>query len=229
MKNFVITLDGPAASGKGTLAKKIAQHYSMAYLDTGLTYRFVAFLLLQQKPDLQENILVEKEILPLICQLANESDFSTMNAEILANHLIGNLASKLAVFKELRHILVKKQQQFIKKNPYCVLDGRDAGTVIYPQAMIKFFIEADVAIRAQRRYDQEKEKNSSLSYEEILEDLKSRDKRDKERIESPLKPAEDAHLLNTSQMSIIEAFDYIKNIIDPIWDKQKKELSSFEK
>ena len=75
----------------------------------------------------------------------------------------------------------------------------------------------------------EKEKNSSLSYEEILEDLKSRDKRDKERIESPLKPAEDAHLLNTSQMSIIEAFDYIKNIIDPIWDKQKKELSSFEK
>ncbi|EJF80297.1 (d)CMP kinase [Bartonella doshiae] len=208
MKPFVIAIDGPAASGKGTLARKIAAHYHLRHLDTGLTYRGVAYALLQQKLALND----EKSVL----DCATKLDVNTLNPAILSSHELGEAASKIAVNPTVRKILVTKQRDFAKVLPGSVLDGRDIGTVVCPDADIKFYVLANVQTRAKRRYQEILQKGYQVDYHEILAQIEQRDKRDITRKQSPLKPAQNAHLLDTSELGIEATFTIACTFIDPI-------------
>ncbi|ATP11741.1 cytidylate kinase [Bartonella henselae] len=208
MKPFVIAIDGPAASGKGTLARKIATHYHLHYLDTGLTYRGVAHALLQQKLALDD----EKNALVY----ARELDFNTLNPALLSSHELGNAASKIAIIPTVRETLVAKQRNFAKILPGSVLDGRDIGTIVCPDADVKLYVLANVQIRAKRRYQEILKKGAQADYHEILVNLEQRDSRDITRKQSPLKQAKDAYLLDTSELSIEATFTVACALIDPI-------------
>ncbi|WP_019219168.1 (d)CMP kinase [Bartonella florencae] len=208
MKPFVIAIDGPAASGKGTLARKIATHYHLHYLDTGLTYRGVAYALLQQKLALDD----EKSAITY----AKELDFNTLNPALLSSHELGEAASKIALNPAVREILVTKQRGFAKILPGSVLDGRDIGTVVCPDADIKLYLLANVEIRAKRRYQEILKKGMKADYHEILAQLEQRDNRDITRKQSPLRPAKNAHLLDTSELGIEATFAIACTFIDPI-------------
>lgn len=214
---FIIAIDGPAASGKGTLARQIAHHYHLRYLDTGLTYRAVAYAILQQDLALDdENVAVN---------IAKTVDLSTLDPAVLASHHIGNAASKIAVMPNLRKVLVNAQQEFSRQwvDPYLgnILDGRDIGTVVCPNADIKFYIIASVEARALRRYKEEHSKNNAVDYETIFQDIQNRDARDMNRKEGPLMPSKDAHLLDTTKLSIEAAFNASKALIDPVFQTFK--------
>ncbi len=206
MTSFVVAIDGPAASGKGTLARRIAIHYGMPHLDTGLTYRAVAKALLDQGLPLDDEAIAANVALNL--------NLHDMDKAVLSAHAIGEAASKVAVMPAVRRALVEAQRGFATALPSSVLDGRDIGTVVYPDAQIKLFVTASSEVRAQRRYDEIISKGGTSDFNEILADLKKRDERDTNRTDSPLRPAEDAHLLDTSKMSIEAAFLAAKKLID---------------
>lgn len=199
---FIIAIDGPAAAGKGTLARLLSAHYGLPYLDTGLTYRFVAQALLAQ------NLPLDNEAEAVKC--AQALNLSAMNSEALRADAIGSAASKISAMPALRKILVEKQRQFAQsgsgKANGAVLDGRDIGTVVCPQAQLKLYIIADIAVRAQRRLEEMLARGIKTDYETVSADLKARDARDESRAAAPLKPAADAHLLDTTKLSIEEAF-----------------------
>ncbi|MGC0051980.1 (d)CMP kinase [Brucella pituitosa] len=206
MTSFVVAIDGPAASGKGTLARRIAIHYGIPHLDTGLTYRAVAKALLDQGLPLDDEAIAADVALNL--------DLHGMDKAVLSAHHIGEAASKVAVMPAVRRALVEAQRNFAAALPSSVLDGRDIGTVVCPQAEIKLFVTASPEVRAQRRFDEILAKGGTADFDEILADLKKRDDRDMNRTDSPLRPAEDAHLLDTSEMSIEAAFLAAKKLID---------------
>lgn len=206
MTSFVVAIDGPAASGKGTLARRIAIHYGIPHLDTGLTYRAVAKALLDQGLPLDDEAIAADVALNL--------DLHEMDKAVLSAHAIGEAASKVAVMPAVRRALVEAQRNFAAALPSSVLDGRDIGTVVCPQAEIKLFVTASPEVRAQRRFDEILAKGGAADFDEILADLKKRDDRDMNRTDSPLRPAEDAHLLDTSEMSIEAAFLAAKKLID---------------
>ncbi|MDT6939875.1 (d)CMP kinase [Brucella pseudogrignonensis] len=206
MTTFVVAIDGPAASGKGTLARRIAIHYGMPHLDTGLTYRAVAKALLDQGLPLDDEAIA--------ADVALQLNLHDMDKVVLSAHAIGEAASKVAVMPAVRRALVEAQRSFANALPSSVLDGRDIGTVVCPQAQIKLFVTASPEVRAQRRFDEIIAKGGTADFDEILADLKKRDERDMNRTDSPLKPAEDAHLLDTSKMSIEAAFLAAKKLID---------------
>lgn len=203
---LVIAIDGPAASGKGTLARKIAARYGLPYLDTGLTYRAVACAMLKQKLDMTDEAAAVK--------IAEKLDLSALDAAALSAHEIGEAASKIAVLPLLRHALVNAQHRFAANPAGAVLDGRDIGTVVCPDADIKLYIVADVEERAKRRYKEIVAKGGAAVYGDILADLQRRDARDMNRAASPLRPADDALLLNTTKLSIEEAFFAACKLID---------------
>jgi len=206
MTSFVVAIDGPAASGKGTLARRIAIHYGMPHLDTGLTYRAVAKALLDKALPLDDEAIAADVALNL--------NLHDMDKAVLSAHTIGEAASKVAVMPAVRRALVEAQRSFANALPSSVLDGRDIGTVVCPQAQIKLFVTASPEVRAQRRFDEIIAKGGTADFDDILTDLKKRDERDMNRTDSPLKPAEDAHLLDTSKMSIEAAFLAAKKLID---------------
>ncbi|MCZ2203437.1 (d)CMP kinase [Bartonella sp. A05] len=208
MKPFVIAIDGPAASGKGTLARKIAAHYNLQHLDTGLTYRGVAHALLQQGLSLDDEISA--------IAYAKKLDLNTLNPALLSAHEIGDAASKIAIIPAVREILVAKQRNFAKILPGSVLDGRDIGTVVCPNANIKLYVLANVQIRAQRRYQEILAQGIPADYNEILANLERRDIRDMTRKQSPLKPAQNALLLDTTELSIEATLIAARAFIDPV-------------
>ncbi|WP_455479482.1 (d)CMP kinase [Bartonella sp. B23] len=208
MKPFIIAIDGPAASGKGTLARKIATHYCLHHLDTGLTYRGVAYALLQQK------FAFDDEKSAIAC--AKELDFNTLNPDVLSSHELGEAASKIAIIPAVREILVAKQRNFTKILPGSVLDGRDIGTVVCPNADVKLYVLANIQTRAKRRYQETLEQGIQANYHEILAQLERRDRRDITRKQNPLKPANNAHLLDTSELSIETTFTIACAFVDPI-------------
>ncbi|WP_150523750.1 (d)CMP kinase [Roseibium sediminis] len=202
---MIIAIDGPAASGKGTLARRLAAHFGLRHLDTGLTYRAVAAaLLVKGLPLGDEAVAVE---------VARNLDLAQMDKSVLSAHEIGEAASRVAVLGELRNELVKLQQKFAATPPGAVLDGRDIGTVVCPNADVKLFVTASVAARARRRTDEILSKGKEADYASVLEDLKRRDARDSGRTVAPLKQAEDAHLLDTTEMDIESAFKAAVDIV----------------
>ena len=182
--SFVVAIDGPAAAGKGTLARVLAAHFGFQYLDTGLLYRAVGAKVADGHEPLTaaQNLAVE--------DLAR-SDLRSVEA--------GQHASKVAVIPEVRSALLDFQRAFADRDGGAVLDGRDIGTVICPNANLKLYVTARAEVRAKRRWD---ELEQSESYDAILAAVIERDERDMNRADAPLKPAADAHILDTSDLSI---------------------------
>ncbi|MSP33908.1 MAG: (d)CMP kinase [Rickettsiales bacterium] len=211
---LIIAIDGPSASGKGTVAKKIAAHFNLPYLNTGALYRLVAFRTIQQKISLEifstttsEQDLILKNTLDSLAQNIAENELE--NEELFGED-VGAVASIIAKNPLLRKKLFTFQQEFIangkKQKGGAVLDGRDTTTVICPDANYKFFITAQVEIRAKRRFDQLKKQGKNITYEEILVQLKQRDENDFNRKDSPLKVAADAIVIDNGNLSIEDGF-----------------------
>jgi len=201
----VVAIDGPAASGKGTLARRLAAYFGLRHLDTGLTYRAVAEQLLKMGADLDDE--------DAAVAAAETLDFSTLNPKRLASHTIGEAASRVAVMPRLRLALREKQRDFACAPPGAVLDGRDIGTVVFPDAPAKLYVTASPETRARRRALEMRAGGSDISEAGVLADLKRRDERDMARADSPLRPAPDAYLLDTTDLDIEAAFraavDYV--------------------
>ncbi|PLU83511.1 cytidylate kinase [Sinorhizobium medicae] len=204
-------MDGPEAAGKGTLSRLIAKRYGFHHLDTGLTYRAAAKALIDAGLPLDDEAVAEKT--------ARQVDLSGLDRAVLSAHAIGEAASKIAVMPAVRRALVEAQRAFALKEPGTVLDGRDIGTVVCPDAAVKLYVTASPEVRAKRRYDEIVTGGGTADYTTIFEDVKKRDTRDMGRADSPLRPAEDAHLLDTSEMSIEAAFQVAKTLIDVALNK----------
>lgn len=196
---MIIAVDGTAASGKGTLAKRLAGHFNLAHLDTGALYRGVALRLLRcsEDADISPDLAASEARLLTLDDL-NDPDLRLENTSAMA--------SKVASIPAVRQALLTYQQDFAKHPPDdkdgSILDGRDIGTVILPDADIKFFCDADIEIRADRRYQELISRGESAKYADIRAGLAARDDRDKSRPIAPLKPAIDAIMVNTGHMSI---------------------------
>jgi CMP/dCMP kinase len=203
---LVIAIDGPAASGKGTLARRLAAHYHLPHLDTGLTYRAVGLKMLHEGLPLDDQNAA--------ISAAQMVDLTRLDRTLLATHDVGEAASRIAVIPEVRKTLVAKQREFAANPKGAVLDGRDIGTVVCPDARVKLYVTASAEVRAKRRFDEELMRLGDADYEAILEEIEMRDARDMGRADSPLKQASDAHLLDTSKMSIETAFSTAIAIID---------------
>ena len=196
---LIIAIDGTAASGKGTISKKIAQNYSVPHLDTGLLYRLVGYKVLQGvDPVSAASQLLADELEVL--------DLKTLR--------VSNAASEVAKNPSVRAHLLAFQRDFASKPGGAVLDGRDLGTVICPNADIKFFITASPDIRAHRRYKELLGLGHSISFEKVLREIQERDERDSNRKQSPMVPAVDARKIDTSDMTINEVYESVSKIID---------------
>ena len=206
---LIIAIDGPAASGKGTLARLIASEYGLAHLDTGLTYRAVAHAMLKAGLPLGDAATAE--------HIAAIIDLGALDRSVLSSHVIGEAASKIAVYPNVRRILVEQQRTFARSEQGAILDGRDIGTVVCPDATVKFYVTASPDVRAKRRFDEIIHNGGAADFNTILADVKRRDERDTGRADSPLRPALDAHLLDTSTMSIEAAFQAARAIIERIY------------
>lgn len=187
---FTIAIDGPAAAGKGTISKAVAEHFNFAHLDTGLLYRAVGAKTLDGTDPVEA---------------AKALNVQDLNGDSLRTPEVAQAASKVAVISEVRAALVDFQRAFARRLGGAVLDGRDIGTVICPNAEAKLFVTASAEVRAERRYLELENKGLDISHEQVLADVKERDARDMERAEAPLKPAEDATIVDTSDLSIEEA------------------------
>ncbi|ATQ78595.1 cytidylate kinase [Massilia violaceinigra] len=206
----VIAIDGPTASGKGTVAHKVADRLGFHYLDSGALYRLTALMALRRGTELADEHALAKlaEHLPASFSggeilLAKENVTQLIRAEE-----VGNMASKIAALPAVRQALFALQLGF-RRAPGLVADGRDMGTVIFPHAQLKVFLTASTEARAQRRYKQLIDKGFSANIEDLLSDLKARDDRDTYRAIAPLMPAEGAHLLDTSNMTADEAVEEV--------------------
>ncbi len=215
---MIITVDGPAAAGKGTLSQKLAEKYGLAYFDTGMVYRAVGLLMLQNGRDLSNVIAAEYEAGKLtfakMIELSGNREFRSAKG--------GQAASIVSSYPGVRARLLDMQRNFAANPVFAdgapangvIYDGRDTGTVVCPQAEIKFFITASPEVRAKRRYDEFVTKGMKTDYEDVLKDVKMRDERDSNRKDAPMKPAEDAIILDTTDMGIDEVFAKAVAIIE---------------
>lgn len=208
--HIIIAIDGPAAAGKGTLSRRLAAHYGLNHLDTGLTYRATAKALMDEGLPLDDENLAARTVRNL--------DLSRLDRAVLAVHEVGEAASKVAVMPKVRKALVDAQREFAAAAPGAVLDGRDIGTVVCPDALIKFYVTANPQVRARRRYEEIIGGGGAADLAGIVADLEKRDARDAARADSPLKPAPDAHLLDTSEMGIEAAFEAARSLVDAALD-----------
>lgn len=203
---FVIAVDGPAASGKGTIASRLAQAYDMPMLDSGLLYRAVGVLLQRHGGDLGDPEAAAQVARDLTAEMLTDPAFRTRGA--------GEAASQVAVHPAVRTALRDMQQAFARRQGGSVIDGRDIGTVIAPEAPAKLYVTAAPEIRAERRWKQLQGQGEAVGYEDILDDIRKRDARDGGRADSPMRPADDAVLLDTSEMSIEQATDAARRIVE---------------
>ena len=195
---FVVAIDGPAAAGKGTLAQRLASHLGLPYLDTGLLYRAIGRLMADRGFDLDDGELAG--------QIAAALDPEDLTRGDLRGREAGELASRVAVHPQVRAALVDFQRAFAGRMPGAVLDGRDIGTVICPEANVKIFVTASAEVRARRRTDELLFKGRDVHYETILAETQERDARDSTRAVAPLRPAADAVVLDTSGLDRDGAF-----------------------
>lgn len=194
---MIIAVDGPSAAGKGTLARGIAQHYGFHFLDTGSLYRIVGLMMLRTQTDFSD---VAKA-----SEIAGDLNVTDFDDAELRSETVGSAASKVAVIPEVRAALLKFQRDFAKRKPGAVLDGRDIGTVICPDADMKFFITASVEARSLRRFKELQGLSVAATLEEVTADIKARDARDASRSTAPTKAAADAIVVDTSDLGVNEA------------------------
>ncbi|MGB5862857.1 MAG: d(CMP) kinase [Sulfitobacter sp.] len=189
-EGFTVAIDGPAAAGKGTVSKAVAAHFGFAHLDTGLLYRAVGAKVLGG----MDAVAAARALMP------DDLDDASLRTSDVAQ-----AASKAAVIADVRAALLDFQRSFAARTGGAVLDGRDIGTVICPDAQVKLFVTASADVRAQRRFAELSAKGSTQSLDDVLADVKARDARDTERAEAPLRPAKDAVVIDTSALSIEQA------------------------
>ena len=202
----IIAVDGPAASGKGTLARRLAAHFDYAYLDTGLLYRALAYDVLRRGEAPEDASAGLRAAKAFDLTMLNDPD--TLAA--LRTDAVGTAASMVAAQPDTRAAILQIQRDITETPPDgkvgAVLDGRDIGTIVCPDAAHKIFVTARAEIRAERRWQELRRHDPQISPEDVLADLKARDQRDSARATAPMRAAEDAHLLDTSDLSIEEAF-----------------------
>jgi CMP/dCMP kinase len=205
---MIIAIDGPAASGKGTLGKRLAAHYGLRHLDTGLIYRAVAKSLLDagHSPGNRARALAAAEAL----------DPNRFEEAALKSQAVGEAASQVSEIAEVRRALLALQRNFGRTPPGAVLDGRDIGTVIFPDADVKIFVTATPQARARRRALELHAAGGMVNEQEVLADILRRDERDTSRAAAPLKPAPDAHLLDTTHLDIDAAFRAAIDIVEAV-------------
>ncbi|HLY54641.1 MAG TPA: (d)CMP kinase [Stellaceae bacterium] len=203
---FVIAIDGPAASGKGTLARKLAARFDLAHLDSGALYRAVGRDTIAAGHDPGDA--------KAAAEAARRLDPATLGDPALRGEVAGRAASVVAAHPSVRAALLDFQRAFAARPPGAVLDGRDIGTVVCPNADVKLFVVADVAARAERRFKELQDKGDQTSCDAVLADLMNRDARDSERVAAPLKPAEDSVLLDTTELDIDQAFAAAAAIVE---------------
>jgi cytidylate kinase len=199
---MIIAIDGPAASGKGTLGKRLAAHYGLRHLDTGQIYRAVAQALLESGSPMTDDTA------------AIAAARSLDPARLLKTDEVGNLASIVSAIPQVREALLTFQRDFAAQPPGAVLDGRDIGTVIAPDAEVKIFLTASPEERARRRVIDHRDRGLNVDEATILADIKKRDERDASRAVAPFKPAPDAHLLDTTYLDIDAAFRAAVDIVE---------------
>jgi cytidylate kinase len=223
----VITIDGPTASGKGTIAQRIADHLRFHYLDSGALYRVVAWRALQDGVTADDSgrlCAVASSIEPRFAGGRTHLNSQDVT-EAIRTEEVSQFASRIAVFSGVRQALLELQRSR-RRPPGLVADGRDMGTVVFPDARPKIYLTASVAARADRRYNQLIEKGfsasiPSLSQEQVRHDIEARDQRDAQRAASPLKPAEDAHRIDSSELSVDEVVALVLN-----WYAQSQEIAA---
>lgn len=210
--HLIIAVDGPAASGKGTLARRLATYYGLSYLDTGSLYRATGLAVeaIGARPDHQRAAL----------QAAKSLDLSRYSEDQLRSPGAGEAASQVAAIPAVRSALLEFQRNFAATPPGAVLDGRDIGTVVCPDADAKLFVTAQPETRAQRRHLEHAGRGDELSYENVLADIRRRDERDSGRAVAPLKPAEDAILLDTTELGIEAAFQAALDLVESVLNER---------
>jgi cytidylate kinase len=203
----VVTLDGPGGSGKGTIAMRVAHKLDWHFLDSGALYRLVAVAAMDRGIGANEETALGRvaEILDVSFGVSDEGMLILLDGNYITGRLrtedVSVFASRIAAFPNVRAALVHRQRSF-RKSPGLVADGRDMGTVIFPDAILKIFLTASAEARAERRYKQLKEKGESVNLSRLFRDIKMRDERDSTRAVSPLRAAEDAHIIDSTEMSI---------------------------
>lgn len=206
----IITIDGPAASGKGTVARRLANHLDFFYLDTGATYRLVGLAAAAVNIEPEES---PDQVADLARDMVNGFDIAQLNNPELKSDLAGRMASRCAQFPVVRTAVLDLQRGLAQTPPTgqggSVMDGRDCGTVICPDAPYKFYITASVDVRAKRRFDELTARGDNPNYDEILNEMKIRDDRDMNRAIAPLKPADDAFIINTDELDADTVFQNI--------------------
>lgn len=215
MKNLIVAIDGPAGSGKSTIAKLVAKKFNFTYIDTGAMYRMITLYLLENKISF-DNLDKIQKILNEINLDMKEDKFFLNNVDVslkIREEIINENVSEVASIKAVRENLVNLQRK-IASDKNVILDGRDIGTVVFPNAQVKIFLVASAEERARRRYNEFMEKKVEITYDEVLKSLKERDHLDSTRKESPLVKASDALELDTTNLKIDEVVNFISNEIE---------------
>jgi cytidylate kinase len=210
----VITIDGPTASGKGTIAGRVAQNLGWTVLDSGALYRLTALSVLKSGCNAEDVDSVASLARALDVRFEREAVFldGADVGKAIREENVGNLASRVAAYQPVRQALLQRQRDF-RREPGLVADGRDMGTVVFPDAPLKIFLVADVEARAERRYKQLKEKGFSVNLADLLEDMRARDQRDRARANAPLVAAPDAITIDSSNLTIDQT---VKKVLD-LW------------
>jgi len=218
----IITFDGPSGSGKGTIGLLLAKKLGWHFLDSGALYRVLALAAIHQGADLTNELALNE---PALEELAKKLNVQFINSEVwlegqavtdlIRSGLCGDAASKIAVFPGVRAALLERQRAFCQL-PGLVADGRDMGTVVFPEAIVKFFLEASLEERAERRYHQLKDKAQNVTLQALLQEIAARDVRDKGRVTAPLRPAKDAVVIDTTGKGIEEVFNQVMKVVNQI-------------
>ena len=216
--SYIIAIDGPAGTGKGTVAKLLSKKFGMTNIDTGAMYRCVTLEMIRKKVKIEEQQKIE-EILKNIhidFKQSKEKELVFLNGEDVTQEIrtkeVTNLVSPVSAVKSIRISMVELQRKLGKEKDV-VMEGRDIGTVVFPNADVKIYLDADIEERAKRRFLQNKEKNIDMPYEEILENIKKRDENDKNKEMGALKVAEDATVIDTTHLSIEQVVEKIEKIV----------------
>ena len=215
MREFIVTIDGPAGSGKSTIAKLIAKKYGFTYLDTGAMYRMIALYSLENNVNLEDKVAIENMLKNTKLDIVGNQFF--LNGKDVSDEIrtprVSAVVSPVAAIREVRVKLVDLQRE-ISLGKRTILDGRDIGTVVFPKADVKIYLVASPEERAKRRLKEYEQKGVEADYESVLASIKERDHIDSTREESPLMKAEDAHEIDSSTLSIDEVVEEISKYID---------------